>query len=320
MLIELMELIHLKHFVTIAETMSFTGAAELLHVSQPALSYHMGHLEKELGTRLFVRKGRTIALTADGAFFLPMAQSVLFRADEAVRVLQEHVGLEVGEVRMGCNHSVATYLVPGVLVAFQKEFPRVRVDVVEGGDPELQQSVQKGDVDFAVVTAPGSPRTLDVIPLGAEDLRIIASLDHPLAARSSVDLRKLADEDFVILDPGSFHLVRQFLDACRGAGFEPKVAYQVGSLESAKNFVRQGLGLSIFPSIALEDVGRQGLAVIAVEGGLTRELNLILGKDRSITRATRALVSYVRDAAIEKLRRPPDDDLAAEAPFGGAET
>lgn len=154
-----MELIQLKYFVTIAEAMSFTSAADILHVSQPALSYQMRRLETELGTRLFDRKGRTIGMTADGELFLPLAQSVLFRANEAVRVLREHMGAEVGEVRLGCNPSVATYLVPEVLADFHKDYPRVRVEVVEGGDLELQYAVQKGTLDFAVVTAPGSPRS-----------------------------------------------------------------------------------------------------------------------------------------------------------------
>jgi LysR family cyn operon transcriptional activator len=129
-----MELTQLRYFVTIAETMSFTVAAELLHVSQPALSYQMRNLERELGTRLFDRKGRRIGLTADGELFLPLAQGVLYRANEAVRLLREHMGAEEGEVRLGCSPSVATYIVPGMLTEFSKDYPRVRVQTIEGGD------------------------------------------------------------------------------------------------------------------------------------------------------------------------------------------
>ena len=109
-----MELTQLKYFVTIAETLSFTKAADLLHVSQPALSYQMRQLEIELGTKLFEPRAPKDQLSLrTGELFLPLAQAVLFRADEAVRVLREHLGVEAGEVRMGCNPSVATYVVPG---------------------------------------------------------------------------------------------------------------------------------------------------------------------------------------------------------------
>lgn len=299
-----MELIQLRYFVTIAETMSFTTAAEVLHVSQPALSYQMKRLEDELGARLFDRSSRKIALSPDGEVFLPLAQAVLLRADEAVRILREHLGIEVGEVRIGCNPSVSTYLVPGVLAAFHKDYPRVRVEVVEGGDLELQQAVQQGSLELAIVTAPGSPQTLDVTPLGSEDLLVIAPLTHRLAERQSVELAALAHEDFVFATT-AFNLTSHAIVACRRAGFEPKVAYRAASMEAVKNFVREGLGLSFMPQIALDGLGSLNLAVLTVEGGLDRELNLILGKDRSITRAAAALMIQVRKSLATRLRQAP---------------
>lgn len=299
-----MELIQLKYFTTIAETMSFTAAAEILHVSQPALSYQIRHLERELGTRLFERKSRRIKLTPDGEVFLPLAQSVLFRANEALRILREHMGAEVGEVRMGCNPSVAQSLVPAILAEFHNDYPRVMVEVTEGGDTELQRLIQTGQIDFAVVTAPGSPQILDVTPLGTEYLRVVTSVRHELAKRRRVDLRDLSEEQFVFFD-NSFNLRGQILDACRRAGFEPKIAYQAGSIEAVRNFVRQGLGISIMPGIALEGLGRQALAIIEVEGGLTRDLNLITAKDRSLTHAAEALASLVKRTVMERMSHLP---------------
>jgi len=312
-----MELIQLRYFVTIAETMSFTSAAEILHVSQPALSYQIRRLEDGLNTQLFDRRSRKIALSPDGEVFLPLAQAVLQRADEAVRILQEHLGVEVGEVRVGCNPSVSTYLCPTVLAEFHRVFPRVRVDIVEGGDLELQQSVQKGSLEFAIVTAPGSPQTLDVTPLGSEALLVVTPMTHRLAGRASVDLAALAQEDF-IMATSNFNLTAYTIDACRRAGFEPRVVYKAGSVEAVKNFVRQGLGVSIVPQIALDGSGSENLAVIAVEGGLARELNLILGKDRSITRAAEALMWQVRVSLVTHLRqRPPSEPETVELGDGG---
>jgi DNA-binding transcriptional LysR family regulator len=298
-----MELTQLKYFVTIAETLSFTGAAELVHVTQPALSYQMRRLEEELGTQLFHRRGRRISLTSDGEVFLPLARSVLSRASEAVRLLRDRSGVETGDVRLGANPSVAAYLLPTLLASFKEAFPQVRVEVAEGGDLELQQRVYSGSLDFAVVTAPGSPQSLDVVRLGSEEVLVITSLRHRLAERRMIDLSELAFDDFV-LPANAFNLATQVIDNCRRAGFEPRVAYQTGSIESLKNFVRQGLGVSMLPNLALGGLGREDLAAIEVKGGLTRELSLIRSKDRSHTRSAQMLMAHVRARVVERMKYP----------------
>lgn len=299
-----MELIQLRYFVAIAQTASFTAAAEALHVSQPALSYQMRRLERELGAKLFERRGRSIALSQDGEFFLPLAQEVLFRADDAVRMLKENLGVDTGEIRLGCNPSVSTYVIPRLLAEFHRDYPRVRVELFEGGDYDLHQMVQKGSIDFAVATAPGAPQTMAVTPLGAEDLHIIASPTHRLAGRRSCSLTELQDDDWIFPND-SYNLTVLVKEACRQAGFEPRVAYQAGTIEAVKNFVRQDLGVSALPTIALQGSGRQGFAVIDIEGGLTRSLSLIRGKDRSLTRAARALTELVSVSVAEMMKHPP---------------
>ena len=166
--------------------------------------------------------------------------------------------------------------------------------------------VQNGTVDFAVVTAFGSPQILEVTPLGTEYLRIVTSVRHRFAGRLSLELRELATEEFVLSD-SSYNLTGQIRDACRRAGFEPRVLYEASSLEAVKNFVRQGLGISVMPAIALEGLGRQGLAVIAVEGGLTRDLSLIMAKERSSTRAIQVLIAQVKRSVMQHMSLLPGD-------------
>lgn len=299
-----MELVQLRYFVTIADTLSFTKAAASFPISQPALSYQMKRLEEELGTRLFERQGRRIALTANGELLLPLAQNLLSRANEAVRVVRDQSGVEVGEVSMGGVPSVVTYLVPDLLASFHQVFPKVRVDLVESGDAPLQQRVFAGSLDFAIVSTPGSPQSLDIVPLGSEDLLVITSPTHRLAELPTTDLSALWTEDFVLAE-SSYHLTAHITEACRRAGFEPNVAYQTGSLEATKNLVRAGLGVSIIPSMAVSGAGKTGLATIRVKGGLTRELYLIRAKARDLTRAAEVLMRHVRASVIENMEYPP---------------
>ena len=288
-----MELFQLKYFVNIADTLSFSRSAESLHVSQPALSHQMQQLERELGTKLFNREHRKIKLTSSGEVFLPLAQAVLFRADEAVRVLKEHMGVETGDVRMGCNPSVATYVAPKLLASFRATFPRVTVELVEGGDADLARMVLEGSIDFAVVTASGSPTTLDTTFLAAEELLVVVAPGHHLAARRSVSLSELANEAF-LFPSESFNVTVQVMEACRGAGFEPHIPYRTGSVESVKNFVRQGLGISVLPAMTLGEVNGGGLSILKIDGGMSRDLNLIQAKDRSPSGAARALMLHVK--------------------------
>ena len=308
-----MELTQLKYFVTIADMLSFTKAADVLRVSQPALSYQVRQLEAELGTRLFDRGKRRIALTPDGELFLPLAQAVLFRADEATRVLREHLGVEAGEVRLGCNPSVATYLMPRLLASFKRNFPRVRVSLSELGDVELQRSVVDGTVDFAIVTAMGSSGTLDVTPLAAEELLLALPPAHRFASRPIISLRELAYEEFVV-PADSFKIGVEFIEACRGAGFEPRIAYQTFSFESAKGFVRQGLCVAVLPRMALGTGTNEGIAILQMEDRLTRQLNLIRGRNRSLTGVARALMAHVQSGVSAMLEdtaefQPPESPL-----------
>ncbi|MCL5735889.1 MAG: LysR family transcriptional regulator [Actinobacteria bacterium] len=313
-----MELVQLKYYVAIADTLSFTKAADVLRISQPALSYQIRRLETELGTRLFDRGGRRIMLTPDGELFLPLAQAVLFRADEAVRVLREHLGVESGEVHIGCNPSVAAYLMPRLLASFRRDFPRVRVSLSEGGDIELQRAVLDGTVDFAVVTAMGSSGTLEVIPLAAEDLLLALPLGHRLAGGGRIALSELAYEEFAF-PADSFKVTAQFINACRSVGFEPRVAYQTGSFESAKGFVRQSLCAAVLPRMALSADDTHGIAILEIEEGLTRQLSMIRGKNRSLTGVARALISHVQTSITLALQEsgefhPPATPRARQVP------
>ena len=280
-----------------------------MHVSQPALSYQVKRLEEELGVQLFERRGRSIALTPDGEVFLPLARGVLSRAEEAVRTVRDYSGLEVGAVTMGVAPSVGAYLVPNMLASFHQVFPKVRVALVEDGDQQLQYQVFTATTDFAIVANPGSAQSLEVSPLGSEDLLAVTPPTHRLAGNVVIDLAELRGDDFV-LPAVHFHLTTQIIQSCRHAGFEPNVAYHVGSLETLKNLVRVGLGVSVLPSIALTGSGRENLAVLRIKKRLTRELFLIYAKDRDIGRAAQVLMTHVRTSVSRSMTYPPKTEQA----------
>ena len=302
---DLMELLQLKYFAAIAETRSFTEAAKRLHVSQPALSYQIKRLENEIHARLFERTSRRVSLTSDGQAFLSLAQSVLSKADEALQMMEERLGVETGDVNFGTLPSVGAHVVPHILQTFRRNFPGVRVTLRESATVALERAVLDGELDFAIVQVPKAVDALEITPLLREELLLMVPVAHPLAGRASVSLIELAEEDFIGLG-GSFQLTQQVVEACRRVGFDPRISYETGALESVRSFVRHELGIGILPRLATEECEREGLRAIPLVEALTRDLNLIRGRHRYAAVATRALMVHVRTTIV--------------ADFGGAES
>ncbi|HZJ02614.1 MAG TPA: LysR family transcriptional regulator [Thermoleophilia bacterium] len=292
-----MELAQLRYFAAVADALSFTEAAAKLRVSQPALSYQIKQLENELGARLFDRTSRKVSLTVDGSTFLPLAQTVLLKAEEATRVMEERLGVVTGSVRFGCIPSAAAYLVPPILASFAHNWPGIQVTLVETGAGDLERSVLDGSADFAIISDPHAPELLEVTELMEEDLLLVLPHSHRLAHHDTVSVRELEHEPLIILG-GAFTLGPQVLDLCRHAGFEPRVAYETGALESVKSFVRNGLGIAVLPRMGLNSADEATLTFVPFAERVTRRLNLIRSKDRYATVASRTLMVHVRAAIL----------------------
>ncbi|MFH0915412.1 MAG: LysR family transcriptional regulator [bacterium] len=287
-----MELDQLRSFVAVAEARSFTRAARLVHRSQPAVSRQIARLESELGTPLFERYGRHVECTSDGKLLLPLAKNIVARADDATRLIREHVGSVSSKVRFGSTGTVFAYLLSPILASFLKSYPKVHLDLMERDDALLEELVIGGELDCAIVTAWGSPRAATVHLL-TEEILLVIPRTHRLAERSTVALRELAEEPFLI--PGlSMNMGNLLTDACRRAGFEPRLPYRANYLELAKALVRQGLGIALFPKMLADPESLEGLVALPLEERLVRDLNLVYPRERPLPTAARALMIHIR--------------------------
>jgi LysR family transcriptional activator of glutamate synthase operon len=289
----MMELDQLRSFLAVAQVRSFTRAAALVHLSQPAISRQIARLEKELGVPLFERYGRRVETTTDGKMLLPLAKTIVARADDAARLIKEHAGVASSRVSLGSTGTVFAYVLSPLLALFIKKHPRVHLDLVELEDALLEDAVLNGQLDCAVITAWGSTRAA-VVHLLTEEIMLIVPASHRLAGRSCVSLKELADEP--LLFPGhSLNISNLLMDACRQAGFEPKVPYRANYPELSKALMRLGLGLALLPQTFLTPGALQGLVAIPLEEHLTRDLNLIYSREHPLSTAARTLVSDLRE-------------------------
>src|SRR5260370_2422675 len=202
-----MEMHQLAYFESVSRHLHFTRAAEERNVPQPWVSHQIRKLETELGTPLFHRMKRHVALTEAGKTFLPHAQAVLRRLEEARLEVQQRSGLRKGTLGVGAPPSVGTHLLPAALAAFSRLRPGIELAFREAGSRTLLKLLEEGELDLAVVIQPIRHPVLETLPLVEEELLLAVPRQHPLASGSRrLPITHLPAHPFVMLPDGTSHL------------------------------------------------------------------------------------------------------------------
>ncbi|MGZ4839680.1 MAG: LysR family transcriptional regulator [Terriglobales bacterium] len=289
-----MELHQLRYFCAIAQTGSFSRAAQQTHVSQPSLSQQIRKLEDELGTRLFDRLGRTVRLTEPGRAFLPRARAVLSELEAARSDLVEREASVGGTVCVGVIPTIAPYFLPPYLAAFSRKYPQARVSVLEEITPLLLERLRAGSMDVAVLALPIPVRghEFESFALATEKLYAVLPKRHPLARRTTVTLMELRNDPFLLLRDG--HCFRETtVEACRRARLSPHIVFESGQFSSILSMVSAGLGVSIVPEMAVDK--RSGCRFIALgDERAVRTIGAVTLKGRLFTRVQTALLAHLR--------------------------
>ncbi len=239
----------MRYVLAVAETMSFTRAAERCLVVQSALSHQIARLERELGTKLFERTTRRVRLTPAGEAFLPAARQCLAAAERAVVEVAAAIGEVRGQLRVGVISSVAAVDIPRALRDFRRRCPNVRISLRVGASEELVERVKEGDIQVAFLGLPTTarPEGVEAHVIGRDRLVAVVSPDHPLAKGGPVDLRRLAEEEFVDLPVKTAGRAQSDL-AFSAAGLTRDVAFEVTNTAFLARLVGQGLGVAMLPS------------------------------------------------------------------------
>jgi len=284
-----MELHQLRYFCAVAETGSFSRAAEHSHVSQPSLSQQILKLEAELGARLFDRLGRSVRLTEVGKTFLPRARAVLRELEAARGDVVESKDSISGQVAVGAIPTVAPYFLPSVLASFSKRFSESTVTVIEEITPVLLERLRAGRIDIAILALPVRGHEFDALPLLPEPLFAALPKKHILARRTAISLRDLRKEPFLLLRDG--HCFREnALAACDRARVSPQVVFESGQFSSLLGLVGAGMGVSLVPEMAVDR--RSPVRFVRIsDPGATRTIGALTLRGRSLSRAHHAFLS-----------------------------
>jgi DNA-binding transcriptional LysR family regulator len=277
-----MELRHLRYFVTVAEELNFTRAAKRLGMEQPPLSQQIRHLEREVGTALFQRLPRGVALTDAGRAFLADAGAILAQVRQATDNAQRVARGNRGRIRVGMINSAPFHpFVPQVIREFGQRYPDVVLTLEENITPALAESVLDGSVDVAFVRPLlGEAPDLALETLFDEDMVVALPEGHRLTRLRRLPLSALANESFVLFPrPVGSGLYDEIIAACRRAGFGPHVGHEVRQVTSIANLVAADLGVSLVPA-SMQQVLSTGVVYRPIEGDAPRaRMSLVRRRD-----------------------------------------
>lgn len=244
-----MEWQQLEYFQTLARVQHVTQAAELLSLSQPALSRSIARLEEELGVPLFSRQGRSISLNRYGQLFLQRVQRILAEYESGKQELLDLVHPENGEIALGFLHTLGTSLIPDLIGTFRLDSPSARFQLIQNHSYSLLEYLDAGVLDLCIIAEPTETKLpIQWTPLWSEEIFAYVPLGHRLAGQKSILLEDLAGEPMIFLKKG--YALRRTTDSLfQQIGMTPPVMFEGEEAATAAGLVGAGLGVSLLPEL-----------------------------------------------------------------------
>jgi LysR family hydrogen peroxide-inducible transcriptional activator len=250
-----MNLRDLRYLVAVADHRHFGRAAAASFVSQPTLSMQIKKLEQELGVELVERGGRQIVLTDAGERVVERARAILDEAEAIGGIAQQARDPEAGSIRLGIFPTLGPYLLPHVIPAVHARFPRLELLLVEEKTDDVLRQLHAGALEVGVLALPAGDNRLHQETLFREDFVLAVPAGHHLdepvsAAEVGVDVGALAGEDMLLLEEG--HCLRdQALSVCELNGARERRGFRATSLETLRQMVAAGVGITLLPELAV---------------------------------------------------------------------
>src|SRR6202047_5159690 len=287
-----MEFRQIRSFLSIAETLHFGRSAELIHLSQPALSLQIRALEEEVGVRLFERNRRKTTLPAAGLAFRDDAAAALSQLDQAIRKARLAAKGKLGLLRIGFISTVESEIVPNIIRQFRELNPEVEFSLRAIPTADQIQMLETGSLDIGLLRLPiGGHSALDVVTVHREPFVIVVPASHKLAKRKRVRLSEVSGQNFVMYErtyaPGFHDLIFGML---RDARIVPNISQTAAEISTLISLVDAHMGIAILPASAVKHTVAPVIACEIVDQIPMSEIAIAVSK-------------RVRPAVVEKLSR-----------------
>jgi DNA-binding transcriptional LysR family regulator len=292
-----MNLKQLEVFIAVAESGSFSRAAEVTFLTQSTVSQHVSSLESEFDLKLLDRTGKGALLTEAGKILLLHARRVMAEAQEVPLVLNRFRGLEKVVLKIGGSNIPACYMIPECIPSFREQHPGVIINLFQGDSRETLERLKREEVEFALVGNRFTEKGFVHIPLTLDTISLVVPANHPWTGRDCILPEELLDESYIFREPGS-GTDRAFRDELVKTGFAPDllgVSMYLGSNEAVKQAILNGAGISFLSELSVQKECQQGdLFVVKVKGvAIFRHIYLVTRQGRELSPAAEAFTACI---------------------------
>jgi DNA-binding transcriptional LysR family regulator len=288
-----MEFSQLQAFISVSQNRSFSITAEMLHLSQPAISKRISTLEQQLNCKLFHRIGHQVQLTEAGQRLLPRAIKILQDIEDCKRHIQQLDENISGKLTIASSHHIGLHRLPNILKHYANQFSDVELEFQFLESEQACEAVRTGKIELAVITLPLEPEDkLHTLKLWEDNLECMVSKDHDINKISTITLEQLTH--FPLLLPSKKTFTTQIIEQpFKDRNLKLNTIMTSNDLESLRMMVEIGLGWSILPSLML----REPLKIVKVKGlNLSRTLGLVRHNDRELSTSAKAMINLLEDS------------------------
>lgn len=275
---------------TVVETGSLTKAAEALSLTQSAVSHAISSLESQWGFSILIRDRSGVHLTSNGERILKYIREVLQWNEQLKQEVAAINGLEVGTVRIGTFTSVSTQWLPGIMKRFESQHPSIEIKLLEGDYDDINQWIANGAVDFGFTSLSAVSQSFEIIPLKKDRMLCVLPREHPLSKQNVLSFQQIEKEPFIMPKWGNDNDVKHTLKENQ---VTPKVKYEVAEDQAIIAMVQNGLGISIFPEMALFRVP-SNVQTVHLEGDYFRTIGIAVLSLKNISPAAKKFIDYVK--------------------------
>lgn len=292
-----MELRHLRYFSALAAELSFTRAAEKVHVTQSTLSHQINQLEAELGQRLFSRIGKRVVITEAGELFLTGVTKALRELDDGIRAVKGGAEQPLGALQIGSTHTFNINFVPACVATFLRRHPTVSVTVLELSANDVEEQLAREAIDLGIAYRPALRPGFIFEPLYIDEMVLAVGTDHPFASRKRIRLAELHRQELVLQTKDSD--TRQILDSnFKSVGAEPVIVAEMNAAAPMISLVQElNIGAIVSKHVASKF---DKVKFVALESPTPlRTAGILLKTDRQKTLACQSFISVIRKAIID---------------------
>ena len=287
-----MDIQNIRAFLMVAETTSFSRAAEKLFITQPAISKRIATLEYSLDCKLFDRLGKKVQLTQAGLALLPSYQRVVAEINEGKRIISALRTEVSGHMKFGTSHHIGLHRLPPILRKYTRQYPEVELDIQFMDSEQAASLILKGDIELALITlADNIEQPLTTIPIWTDIMACVVAKDHPLAKKKNITVKQLSEHG-VLLQSQSTH-TRDIIDQALKLNSDVKIIMESNYLETIKAMIQNGLGWGVLP-VSMIDKSLKKLTIKNVR--MERHLGVLLHESRTLSSPANALLEALKES------------------------